>query len=127
MSPLALLLITKIGVTALTVSLPFLLLSPARIVELSGFRSDPPVFYRLYGWAILALLVGYAGGLVEVQRGSFPWGVVVMGLVSNGGAATILITSGAAAGQRALTAFFASITAGLLVAAASPEWAIAPL
>ncbi|MEM6745876.1 MAG: hypothetical protein AAF608_00495 [Pseudomonadota bacterium] len=127
MAPLALLLITKIVVTGLLVGIPFLLLPAAVIGRLSGFEARPPALYRLYGMAIIALLVGYGGGLVEVLDGSFPWGVAAMGIVSNGGAAIVLVLTGQAGTRRMLTAFFVAITAGLVYAAAMPEAAVRPL
>ncbi|MEM0927781.1 MAG: hypothetical protein AAGI89_00670 [Pseudomonadota bacterium] len=127
MAPLALLLITKIVVTGLLVGIPFLLLPAAVVERLSGFEARPRALYRLYGMAIIALLVGYGGGLVEVLDGSFPWGVAAMGIVSNGGAAIVLVLTGQARTRRMLTAFFVAITAGLVYAAAMPEAAVRPL
>ncbi|QPH53274.1 hypothetical protein [Pontivivens ytuae] len=90
MAPLALLLTVKIVVTLVGVVGPFLLLRRARIDALIGATAGSPLIYRLYGIAILALLFGYGGGLVQIAGGQFPSGVVVMGIVSNGGAALVL-------------------------------------
>ncbi|MEM7739213.1 MAG: hypothetical protein AAF225_00240 [Pseudomonadota bacterium] len=123
MTALGLLLITKIAVTGVLIGIPFLVLPRALVARLSGFEATP-VLYRLYGIAIIALLVGYGGGLVQTLDGSFPWGVAAMGIVSNGGAAVILVLTGQAKTMRALTAFFVLITAGLVTAAMMPEAAM---
>ena len=127
MSPLALLLITKIVVTGILIGLPFLFLPRGLVIRLSGFEASPPALYRLYGLAIIALLVGYGGGLVETLSGSFPRGVAAMGIVSNGGAAITLLVTGQAQSRRLLTLFFAAIAAGLIAAWILPDAAMRPL
>ncbi|MEO1657943.1 MAG: hypothetical protein AAFR65_09495 [Pseudomonadota bacterium] len=127
MSPLALLLITKIAVTGVLIGLPFLFLPKASVERLSGFQATPPALFRLYGIAIIALLVGYGGGLAETLSGTFPWGVAAMGIVSNGGAALTLVVTGQAKARIPLTLFFAGITAGLIWATSMPEAALRPL
>ncbi|MEO1042224.1 MAG: hypothetical protein AAFX52_08030 [Pseudomonadota bacterium] len=123
MTPLGLLLITKIVVTGLLIGIPFLVLPRGMVARLSGYEATP-VLYRLYGLAIIALLVGYGGGLVQTWNGTFPWGVAAMGIVSNGGAAITLLITGQARTMRLLTAFFALIAAGLVAAAMMPEAAL---
>ncbi len=91
MSYLALLLVTKISVTALLVALPFLVAPLAKLEATTRVRTKSALFFRLYGVAITALLVGYGFGIPAAENGQFPWGVVSMGLVSNAGAAFLLL------------------------------------
>ncbi|MEM1396014.1 MAG: hypothetical protein AAGH38_01015 [Pseudomonadota bacterium] len=127
MSPLAILLVLKIGVTLLAVSGPFLLLPKTTIDALSGYGGTPKVLYRLYGMAVTALLVGYGGGLYVALNGDMPWGVIAMGITSNAGATGVLIITGEARKRPALTAFFGLIALGLVIAVAMPQWVIKPL
>ncbi|MEM7437678.1 MAG: hypothetical protein AAF436_21170, partial [Myxococcota bacterium] len=83
----------KVGFTLVAWAVPLLVL-PASVLEgFVGFVPDPILWVRLLGWAYLALCVGYLGGLRSAQRGTFPRGVVAMGIVSNGGAAILLTMS----------------------------------
>lgn len=130
MSFLELLLLFKIGVTALTVSAPALLFSVPRVEGLLSVRISPPFLLRLYGIAITALLFGYASGLGDLYDGRFPQGILIMGLVSNAGASGTLIITGVFKQNfwlmlGALT--FGSITAGILVSLAAPGTVTTPL
>lgn len=91
MSYLALLLVTKITVTAFLVVLPFLFAPLAKLEVTTRVSAKSTLFFRLYGIAIAALLVGYGFGIPAAENGQFPWGVVSMGLVSNAGAAFLLL------------------------------------
>ena len=124
MSPLALFLITKIVVTGTGIGIPFLVLPATMVERLSGFDASPPALFRLYGLAIVALLVGYGGGLHETLNGEFPWGAAAMGIVSNGGAALTLLITGQAKRMPLLSVFFAAIAAGLLWAVTNPAAAL---
>ena len=127
MSPLSVLLLIKIFGTLFTVALPFILFSSSRIEALSGFKSADKTLYRLYGVAILALLVGYSGGYVQAQAGVFPLGIVLMGLVSNAGAVLVLILNGRLKTAPLAIGFFGFITAGLLIALFAKPFAMSPL
>jgi len=127
MSFLSLVLIAKIGVTGLFVGLPFFALPATRIAAVTGYDVSSAPLFRLYGTAILALLIGYASGFWAIAQGVFPWGVVVMGLFSNGVGAAVLYATGAWRQSQAVALFIAAVAAALLVAAAFPQWAIAPL
>ena len=127
MSPLVVLLGIKIAVTFVLVGAPFLFLPADRVEKLSGFSSVSPALFRLYGVAICALLVGYAGGLVMALSGAFPWGVAAMGIVSNGGAAAVLGVNEGAKRRPMLTLFFSAIALGLLAAVLAPDAALRPL
>jgi hypothetical protein len=125
MSWLSLLLITKIGVTGLLVAAPFLLLSKSKLEKSTSITTPTSVFFRLYGVAITALLVGYAFGIPTAEDGRFPWGVVCMGTVSNGGAAILLLAYSQGNKQnRVLAAFFGLIALGLIAAMVLPASAI---
>lgn len=123
MSWLSLLLITKIAVTGLLVAAPFLLLPQSKLEKATNITAPTSLFFRLYGVAITALLVGYAFGIPIAEAGRFPWGIVWMGTVSNGGAAIALLAS-PRNNNRILTAFFGLIALGLIAAMALPASAI---
>jgi hypothetical protein len=124
MSWLSLLLITKIGVTGLLVAAPFLLLPKSKLEKSTNITTPTSLFFRLYGVAITALLVGYAFGIPTAEDGRFPWGVVCMGTVSNGGAAILLLAYSQNKSNRVLATFFGLIALGLIAAMVLPAGAI---
>ncbi len=115
MSWISLLLLVKIVVTLVLVAIPFLFVSKEKLEMVTNIKANSSQFFRLYGVAILALLVGYSFGIPLAESGVFPWGVVSMGVVSNGGAAFILVLSGLNSKNRALVLFFLFITLGLVL------------
>ncbi|WP_162627760.1 hypothetical protein [Erythrobacter sp. KY5] len=119
-------LLIKIAGTGLFVGLPMLLL-PAplliRLLRIEGAEAAMPLI-RLYGWAVIALLVGYCFGLSWISRDVFPTGVVTMGLVSNAGATAILLVTGAWRKSVALTLFLGGIAAALAFAMMSRPMAM---
>mgnify|MGYP005826110527 CR=1 FL=1 len=121
MTRLTLLLLLKIGFTAITVVAPFLLLPADRVAEMIGALEPAPSLYRLYGVAILALLVGYSSAVPTAQRGELPRGIISMGLVSNGGAATTLFAYGASGTSVLLAVVFAAIAFALLTTLLVPD------
>ena len=127
MAPLSILLWVKIIGTLIPVGLPLLVLSKNRIEAISGFQSSDVIIYRLYGMAIIALLVGYYGGYVQVANGVFPIWVIWMGLVSNAGAAAVLILTERAKKAPWEAGFFSLIATGLVVSLLRPELAMSPL
>jgi len=124
MSWLSLLLVTKIAVTGLLVAAPLLLLPKSRLEQLTNITAPTSLFFRLYGVAITALLVGYAFGIPTAEEGRFPWGVVCMGTVSNGGGAILLLVYSQNNNDRVLAAFFGLIALGLIAAMVLPAGAI---
>ena len=76
---------------------------------------------RLYGWAVLALLVGYSFGFSWINKDTFPDGVVHMGLVSSGGATRLLALTGAWRQAVPMTVFLAAIATCLTFALANPD------
>ena len=113
MTRLTLILIIKIVFTIVTVAAPFLLLSPERIAEMLGATAPSPAQYRLYGVAMIALLAGYAFAIPMAQRGERPMGPLVMGVISNGGAAITLLTFGVE-GTSLILAYIFAVFAFLL-------------
>jgi hypothetical protein len=91
---LTLLLLFKIAFTTLTASLPLLVAPGTWLQARMKFGADALPVARLYGVAVTALLVGYAGGIAPAQAGVFPWSVVLMGIVSNAGATITLFVTG---------------------------------
>lgn len=84
-------LMAKIVVTVFAWALPLLLL-PAEMFVLLGFPlPEPAVFLRLLGTAYAALVVGYALGLRRARSKAYPAEAVYVGIVSNGGAALVLV------------------------------------
>ncbi|MCU7798528.1 MAG: hypothetical protein KZQ75_15485 [Candidatus Thiodiazotropha sp. (ex Myrtea spinifera)] len=115
MSWISLLLLVKIVVTLVLVAIPFLFVSKEKLEIIVNIKANSPQFFRLYGVAIFALLVGYSFGIPLAESGVFPWGVVSMGVVSNGGAAFILVSAGLNSKNRVLALFFLFITLGLVL------------
>lgn len=127
MTFITLVLAAKIVVTAVLTAIPFLFLPQERLAAITGISSGGGTLFRLYGIAILALLVGYASGFWTIARGEFPWGVVAMGLVSNGGAATTMFVTGSWRKAKPITLFVTAIALLLLIAVTIPGRALQPL
>lgn len=125
MTLLTLLLGFKIIVTLIFVSGPFLLLPKDRLEAMTGAQVQSAALFRLYGMAATALLFGYGTGLWQGLQGNYPWGIILMGLVSNGGAAAILIGTGPK--QRPMAALFGGIAVALILSALFPTQSIAPI
>lgn len=127
MTYLDLILLAKIVGTALFVGLPFLLVPHQRLFALLGIEGDQAALMqvmpliRLYGWAVIALLVGYSFGFSGATGSVFPLGVVTMGLVSNAGATFLLVLTGAWRKAWAMTLFLGGIATALGVAMLSPD------
>ena len=126
MTAIGLILTIKIGVTTLLMAGPFLLMPERRLAEITGVTGNGSIF-RLYGIAILALLTGYASGFWTISEGRFPWGIAVMGVVSNTGAAMVLIASGAWRRTPAITGFVVAVSLALVLALLNSSYAMAPL
>lgn len=128
MSALGVLLAVKIVVTVVFVAAPFLLLPQERLRIM--FRTEGAgsgTLFRLYGVAMLAILANYAYGLWAIADARFPWGVIAMGVISNGGAVLVSLWTGAWRRATALYAFFAAAAAGLALAAIFQRQALVPL
>jgi hypothetical protein len=95
MSSLTRILAIKITLTVAVWCIP-LLLFPTSLLQTLGFPvPEPQIFLRLLGMAYTALVVGYGFGLRASSRGSYPAGVVWVGIVSNGGACLLLAMAAA--------------------------------
>lgn len=82
----------KIIVTIVAWAGPFLF-APQFILEaLLPQVPKPLLWLRMLGLAWFALVVGYASGLHQLRtQDEFPFGIVCMGILSNGGAGSILL------------------------------------
>lgn len=127
MTSLEILLWIKIIGTLIPVALPLLLFPKAFIDQRSGFEASDISLYRLYGMAVLALLVGYFGGIVQVWSGIYPAGVIAMGFVSNLGAFVVMLITGRARQTPASAAFFGLIALGLAISYSQQPAFMAPL
>ena len=125
MNLLAVLLLLKISVSLFALVVPFLLFPATRLEKLTGVQNSDGTFFRLYGMAILALLVAYGFGLHMALNGRFPDFAVVTGIVSNLGASAVLVLTGGWRKNKALFGFFSGIGIGLLWAMLFPEASIA--
>ena len=128
MNALGLVLAVKIIVTIIFVAVPFLLLPQEKLR--ARFRTEGAgsgTLFRLYGVAMLAILANYAYGLWAAMHGQFPWGVIAMGVISNGGAVLVSLWMGAWRRAKALNALFAAVAITLLLAALFQRQALTPL
>ena len=125
MSYLGLLLIAKIAVSVPFIALPFLFSPLAKLEATTRINAKGSLFFRLYGVAIAALLVGYGFGVHVANSGQFPWGVVSMGLVSNSGGAFLLLRASKPRSSGFwLGVFFALVAVALALSMGAPEMAI---
>jgi hypothetical protein len=106
------------------VVLPFLFFPKLKLEKATQITAPTPTFFRLYGVALFALIVGYSFGIQSAENNIFPLGVVFMGLVSNGGATSILLLSRKTRQNLTLGFFFAFVTIALTVAIVFPEAAL---
>jgi len=122
MTYLDLVLLAKIVGTAMFVGLPFLLLPAPRLIGLLQIEGAEPAIplIRLYGWAVIALLVGYSFGFSWIANGDFPVAVVTMGLVSNAGGTALLVLTGAWRKALPMTLFLGAIALSLAFAIFNP-------
>ncbi len=124
MTFLTLLLSIKIVVTFIVVVFPFLFLPRERVGKMISIELNNSLFIRLYGVAILALLVGYASSIPQSQLGEFPWGVIFMGLVSNAGASVLMLCLGGGIQSKVMGVFFGVVAVLLVIAMGFPDAAV---
>jgi hypothetical protein len=120
MTWLSLLLLFKIACTLLGAAGPMLVFPRERVSGVLGVGVEAVPIVRLYGMALLALLVGYASGIPAAEAGVFPGGVVAMGIVSNAGATALLLGTGAWRRTPMAAPVFGLIALGLVAAAVVP-------
>lgn len=124
MTWLTLLLLFKIGFTAVCAVGPLLLTPTDRLQVILGVDRAAAPYMRLYGWALVALLVGYAGGIPLAEAGSMPAGVVTMGITSNAGAAILMLTPWGRGPSPLMPTVFGMIAIGLVLALVFPDIAL---
>lgn len=124
MTWLALLFLFKIGFTAIFAALPMLLLPASAIQARLAVNAEALPYIRLYGWALAALLVGYGGAIPVAEAGQMPWGIVVMGIVSNVGATLLMLSPWGKSPSRTMPLVFGSIAVGLVLCAWFPQAAL---
>ena len=90
MSGLSRVLAVKIALTVAVWCIPLLFFPSALLLSLGFPVPEPQIFLRLLGMAYIALVVGYCFGLKACAEGTYPAGVVWVGIVSNGGACLLL-------------------------------------
>lgn len=127
MSPLIIIIAIKIIVTLVLIAIPFLTLPMEKLDKISGMTAKSNTFYRLYGVAMVALLIGYASGIPLINQGVFPWGVAIMGIVSNGGVALLLLKSGPSPKTMKFIMIYGGIAIALIACVIFPELAISAL
>ncbi len=127
MTILTLILSTKILVSIVILVLPLLFWSKEKLGATFQIAAETPLIFRLYGMAILSLLVAYGGGIWHIHSGQFPWGIVGAGVVSNIAAPLTLMTFGAQQRSHWPEVFFLVIGIGLIWSLANADAAIAPL
>ena len=127
MTILDLVLVVKILGTGLFVCLPLLLLPRNRVASTLAVDVSALPYLRLYGVAVLALLVGYSFGFSAITGPVFPMGIVSMGVVSNGLGFLVLIATGAYRNNRVMTGLIGVIAALLVVCIARPDVAMRPV
>jgi hypothetical protein len=124
---LSIVLAIKILMTLILFVTPFLFFSQTKLEQLFNSKiSGGLMVYRLYGLALLALTVGYASGLMQVLAGEFPFGIVTMGIVSNGGATFILSKNYRQIASKASLYVVAGISFALLLALAMTAFGARP-
>ena len=121
MTPLLIILITKILVTLVFVSLPFLFFSKSKIDSILKISGESLGLYRVYGMAVTALLVGYSGAIHQHLNGIFPTEILIMGVASNAGATFAMLKTGMAKENKLLTLFFGSIAVLLVFSLLLPD------
>lgn len=121
MTLLDIVLIVKITITGLLVGLPMILLPKSQLLNRLAIDEAAIPYIRLYGVAILALLVGYTSAFSAFIAEVFPLGIVLMGIVSNGGGFLVMLITGLAAKQKLLASFLLTIAVTLALAAFVPD------
>ncbi len=124
MTWLTLLLLFKVGFTAIAASFPLLFFSKEKVASTLGIGLDAIPICRLWGVAVTALLVGYAGGIAPAEAGTFPSGVVIMGIVSNIGHTAALLQTGIWQKAKAATMVYGLIALSLILAMLAPAAAL---
>lgn len=102
-------------------------MAPPGLARWAFGTTIPKLMPRLYGVALLALLLVYAKALHDAQNGLVDPTLLWVGLVSNGGAAICLVSHPLRPPMRAMPLLFGGIAAGVAACLVWPQTAIAPL
>ena len=127
MTILDVVLAVKILGTGLFAGLPLVLLPAGMVTRIMKVDQNAMPYMRLYGVAILALLVGYSFGFSPVTGEVFPLGIVCMGIVSNGLGTLVLLTTGAYKDNLLMTTLVGSIATALIMCLQLPDLAMRAL
>lgn len=127
MTILDLILAVKILGTGAFAGLPLTLLPGHRVTDLLTVHESALPYLRLYGVAILALLVGYSFGFSVITGPVFPLGIVCMGIVSNGLGFLTMLATGAYRSNRAMALLIGTIAVMLTLCLVRPDIAMRPL
>lgn len=88
-------LLFKIIYSIICLIIPFLFFNKTKLEKLTASTMQSVALFRLYGVAILALLVAYCFGLYQTLQDVFPLSAVWMGVMSNLGASAVLVKTSA--------------------------------
>lgn len=109
MTYLEMLLYFKTTISILFIAAPLLFLPKHILEKLAAVSANSTLIFRLYGVAISSLIAIYIFGILEIQNGTFPLQVAVMGSISNCGAAIVIAFSNLAKKYWFVALFFAII------------------
>lgn len=127
MTAALLVILFKIVVTFVFVAIPFLFFPAERLNKVTGIAAKSVTFYRLYGVAMLALLIGYASAFPLLWQNIFPWAVVIMGIVSNTGVTLVLVRGRSLSCKSPFVLTYGGIAIMLILCATFPKVAITPI
>ncbi|WP_432448119.1 hypothetical protein [Aliiroseovarius marinus] len=126
MSALSLLLLAKIILTLPLINL-YLFGDQKRLNSLHGQYGDNPMIYRFCGIGLLALVAIYGAALTNSLSGALPFDLILVGIVVNLGAATMLLAWNSHPKLRFSMWVFGGAGAGFLLTLAFPDQALIPL
>ncbi len=124
MTFLSLLLIIKIVIVGGPGVLALLFLPKSKLEKSTDITAPTSLFFRLYGVALLSLLVAYSFGIPSAENNIFPWGVVCMGIVANGAPGLLMLLSRSSKQNLILGIVFLLIALGFATAFLFPEAAL---
>ncbi len=127
MTLLDLVLAVKIAATGLFVALPLLVFPSPMIAGILKLEGEAIAWMRLYGVAVLALLVGYSFGFSQITGPELPIGILCMGIVSNGLGCMVLVATGLYRNNRMMTFLIGAIAIALAFCLVNPGLAMTPL
>ena len=118
------LVLFKITVSVFVLVIPFLFFSKEKLEQIMHIKTDSKLLFRLYGVAIVALLVAYASAIPMAEITIFPWWIVFMGVVSNCGASVCMWLASDGSPNYKLIGLFGGIGIGFILSAMNPALAL---